>query len=64
MEVIQRFSPKKQFLNFLAVRAGLAGCGPIILIIVFVWLPDIHNTQSVVQVLHVVVSLKGKFTQK
>ena len=28
MEVIQRFSPKKQFLNFLAVRAGLAGCGP------------------------------------
>ena len=35
-----------------------------ILIIVFVWLPDIHNTRSVVQVLHVVVSLKGKFTQK
>ena len=28
MEVIQRFSPKKQFLNFLAVRVGLAGCGP------------------------------------
>ena len=27
MEVI-RFSPKKQFLNFLAVRAGLAACGP------------------------------------
>ena len=35
-----------------------------ILIIVFVWLPDIHNTRSVVQVLHVVVSLRGKFTQK
>ena len=35
-----------------------------ILIIVFVWLSDIHNTRSVVQVLHVVVSLKGKFTQK
>ena len=35
-----------------------------ILIIVFVWLPDIHNTRSVVQVLHVVVSLKEKFTQK
>ena len=31
MEVIQRFSPKIQFLNFLAVRAGLAGYGPYIM---------------------------------
>ena len=28
VEVIQRFSPKRQFWNFLAARAGLAGCGP------------------------------------